>query len=85
VQDFNAYQGYFQNSMQSFRELTDAAKINKKPERIRIRTVSSATTLANALRSYNMPQARMEELAILNGMQLNDVVPSGMMIKILGE
>lgn len=85
VQDFNAYQGYFQNSMQSFRELTDPAKINKKATRIRIRTVNSATTLANALRSYGMPQDRMEELAILNGMQLSDVVPSGMMIKILGE
>jgi predicted Zn-dependent protease len=85
TQDFGGYQNLFQNSMQSFRELTDQAKINKKPERIRIRTVNSATTLANVLRGYNVPQARMEELAILNGMQLNDVVPSGMMIKIVAE
>lgn len=85
AQDFGGYQNLFQNSMQSFRELTDQAKINKKPERIRIRTVNSAATLANVLRGYNVPQARMEELAVLNGMQLTDVVPSGMMIKIIGE
>lgn len=83
--DFNQYQPFFQNSIQSFRELTDQAKINKKAERIRIRTVNNATTLAQALRNSGMPDRRMEELAILNGMRLTDNVPAGTMIKIFGE
>jgi hypothetical protein len=32
-----------------------------------------------------MPERRMEELAVLNGMRLTDTVPSGMMIKIVAE
>jgi predicted Zn-dependent protease len=84
-QDFNAYNNTLQQSMQSFRQLTDQAKISKKPERIRLRTVNSATTLGAALRSYGMPERRMEELAVLNGMRLTDTVPSGMMIKIVAE
>ena len=54
VTDFNAYAPYFENSMRSFRELTDAAKINKKPERVRIKNVRQDGTLEQALRNYNV-------------------------------
>lgn len=83
--NFNNYVSYFNNSMQGFRELNDAAKINRKPERIRIRTVNSSTTLAQALRNYGMPEKRLEELAILNGMALTDALAAGTMIKVIGE
>lgn len=83
--DFNAYAPYFSSSMQSFKELTDASKINKKPERIRIKTVAQSMTLDQALRNFRMPANRMEELSILNGMKLTDNVPAGTMIKIIGE
>ncbi|MES2882450.1 MAG: peptidase M48, partial [Bacteroidota bacterium] len=75
----------FIQSMQSFRELTDASKINKKATRIRVRTVNNATTLQNALNSFGTPSNRLEELAVLNGMRLADNVPAGTMIKTLGE
>jgi predicted Zn-dependent protease len=83
--DFNAYAPYFSNSMQSFRELTDASKINKKPERIRIKTVSQSMTLDAALRNFRMPANRLEELSILNGMKLTDNIPAGTMIKVISE
>ena len=83
--DFNAYAPYFSNSMQSFKELTDASKLNKKPERIRIKTVGQSMTLDQALRNYRMPANRLEELSLLNGMKLTDNVPAGTMIKIIGE
>jgi len=83
--DFNNYVSYFTNTMENFRELKDASKLNKKPERIRIKTLTTATTLDQALRNYKVPASRMDELSILNGMQLNERIAQGTMIKIIAE
>ena len=80
---FGNYSQYFSNTMQSFKKLTDLARINKKPERVRIKTITANTTLEQALRSYKMPEKRFEELAILNGMQRNTQLTKGMLIKII--
>ena len=82
--DFNQYVPYFSNTMEGFRQLTDQSKINKQPERIRIKTVNANMTLEQALRNYSAPASRLNELAILNGMRLTDVVTAGTMIKIIG-
>jgi predicted Zn-dependent protease len=82
--DFAAFNQVFTNSMQSFKTVTDQNILNRKPERIRIKTVSSTTTLRAALKSFGMADNRLEELAILNGMQLNDQVEKGMLIKTIG-
>lgn len=80
---FNNYAGFFTSSMQSFKKLTDAAKINKKPERIRIKTVTANSTLEQALKGFKAPDKRIEELAILNGMARTAAVTKGMLIKII--
>ncbi|MEO5984605.1 MAG: M48 family metalloprotease [Ferruginibacter sp.] len=85
TQDFNNYVRYFTNTMENFRELRDSSKLNKKPERVRIKTISNPVTLEQAFQSYKVPASRMEELAILNGMQLNQRIAQGTMIKILAE
>ena len=85
VTDFNNYSASFNYTMQGFRPLTDPVKLNKKPERVRIKTVGSAMTLAQAFNQYNVPQKRLEEFAILNGMKLTDNIIKGMMIKIIAE
>ena len=82
--DFDRFYPFFQNTMEGFRQLTDPAKINRKPERIRIKTPAKTMTLEQAFKNYNMPASRFTEIAILNGMELTDAVPSGMMIKIIG-
>ena len=83
VTDFNSYVNYFNNSMQGFKQLTDASKLNKQPERVRIRTVGSAMTLAQFLRQQNVPETKHEEHAILNGMKLTDNLAQGTLIKIV--
>jgi predicted Zn-dependent protease len=83
VNDFNSYSPLFTNTMQSFRELTDAAKINKKADRVRIKTVAQAGTLQQALRSHGVLDRRLEEFAILNGMKLSEQVSKGSLIKII--
>jgi predicted Zn-dependent protease len=83
--DYATYSQYFLSTMQNFRTLTDASKLNRQPERIRLRTVNSATTLEQALRSFGIPAARLNEFAILNGMNLNDRVAAGTMMKVIGQ
>ena len=83
--DFANYNQYFTNSMQSFSTLTDAAKINKKADRVRIKTVKQASTLDQALRNFNTPASKLEELAILNGMKLTDRLTSGTLIKVIEQ
>ncbi len=85
INDYNSYSSLFTNVMQGFRELTDASKLNKKPERVHIKTASQNTTLQQALKQFNVPDARMEELAILNGMKLTDNLAKGTLFKIIGE
>lgn len=83
--DFQSFLPTFTGSQESFKELTDVSKINKKPQRIRLKTVKSTTTLAQALQEYSGDPKKMEELAILNGMELGDTVEGGTMIKVVGE
>lgn len=85
VADFNNYSGVFSQTMKNFKELSDPAKLNKQPERIRIKTVGTSGTLRQALANYKVPEGRMEELSILNGMQLTDKVQQGSLIKIIAN
>lgn len=81
--DFNKYFGEMQNTMKSFNKLTDPSKLNKKPESIKIHTVTRDQTLGQALQDTNMPTERHEEIAILNGMELSSRLSSGQLIKII--
>ncbi|MEX2231857.1 MAG: M48 family metalloprotease [Cyclobacteriaceae bacterium] len=81
--DFNAYQQLFQSTMGTFRELADPSKINKQAERVRVKTVRQDGILSQAFSGLRVEQKRMEELAILNGMTLNDKVERGMLIKVI--
>ncbi|MFT3979158.1 MAG: M48 family metalloprotease [Ferruginibacter sp.] len=83
AQSFNLYQNYFTSTMKSFKQLTDASKINKKPERIRVKTVAANGTLQQAFTYFKVPSARMEEVAILNGKLLTDAVTKGSLIKVI--
>ncbi len=80
-EDFGRYRAQFNNSMQSFKRLTDPSKINVQPERIKIVSVQQDGTLANALRQAGLSSDRFEEMSILNGMQQTDRVTRGMLIK----
>jgi predicted Zn-dependent protease len=84
TQDFNSYVNLFKSTQESFKALTDAEKLNKKPERIHIKTVSSSATLEEILKGYNADPKRLEEFAILNGMKLTDRVEAGTLIKVVG-
>ncbi|WP_242927204.1 M48 family metalloprotease [Pontibacter vulgaris] len=83
--NFNSYFPLFSGTMQNFKQLTDQEKINRKPERVRIKTLKANGTLGQALQSYNIPSKRLEELAILNGMRLDDRLTAGSLIKVVEQ
>jgi predicted Zn-dependent protease len=83
VADFNNYTSFFSNTMQSFRQLTDPAKLNRQPERVRIKTVAQSGTLEQSLRRLGVSDSRLEEMAILNGMSRTQNLAQGTLIKII--
>lgn len=85
LNSYERYSSAFGASMNGFKVLTDRDKINRKPERIQIRQINNATTLRDALKANGIPDTRLEELAILNGMTLTDKLSAGMMIKLIAN
>lgn len=85
VDDFANFMPVFTNTMTNFRQLNDPDKLNREPDRIRIKTVRQDGTLAQALQNFQVEEDRLQELAILNGMQLEDRVEQGMLFKVIGK
>jgi len=83
--DFASYAPTMEASMKTFAQLTDQSRINVKPKRIHVMKAPRAGTLASTLSYFNVPQAMMDELSLLNNMELNEQVPAGKYIKIVGE
>jgi predicted Zn-dependent protease len=82
---FATYAPQFANVAQGFQRLTDASKLNRQPERIRVKTAAAATTLASALAASGVPSSRYEEVAILNGMDTNAKLSKGMLYKVVAK
>jgi len=80
---FPVYQAAFLSTVKNFKPLTDTDKLNRKPDVIRIKTVPQSMTAQAAFQNFNMPSNRFEELAILNGMQMNDRLDKGTLIKVI--
>jgi predicted Zn-dependent protease len=83
AQDFNTYQREMEGSIGSFNKLTDQEKLNRQPEKIKIITNSRSQSLGQALQSQGVPADRINEFAILNGMEVNETIPAGMLYKSL--
>jgi predicted Zn-dependent protease len=79
---FNNYIDIFSASMQNFRQVTDQSIINRKPQRIKVVTANGATLRDTLKRNY-VPDQMLEEHAILNGLQLNENISPGTLIKII--
>jgi predicted Zn-dependent protease len=82
---FGTYQPSFLFTIRNFKELTEAEKLNRKPDVVRIKTLPQQMTLQSAFQHFGMPANRFEELAILNGLQLNEQLSKGSLIKVVGQ
>ena len=82
---FSSYAPQFQQAAQGYARLTEASKLNRQPEHVRIKTATGNQTLASAFAANGIPSKRYEELAILNGMQTTDRLSKGMLYKVVGK
>lgn len=82
MQNFNEALPAFMSTIQQFRELTDTEKINRKAKRIKV-VPANASTLSGAFAKNNVPKDQYAELAIVNGMTLDQSIEPGSMIKII--
>jgi predicted Zn-dependent protease len=80
---FGGYSGVFEQTMRGFKNLTDSSKINVKAARLSLKRTATQGSLRQALQRAGQPEAQWEELAIVNGMKLDDVVPGNTLIKAL--
>ena len=82
---FGTYAPQFASAAQGYQRLTEASKLNRQAERVHIKQAKTATTLSQALTANGVPGKRLEEEAILNGMQLTDRLPAGTLFKVIGQ
>jgi len=83
VERFQNYGPLFENTMSQFKELSDPKRIHVKPDRIRIRSARATDTLENVVRSFGVPNEKLKETALLNGRNLNEVIPVNHLIKVV--
>jgi predicted Zn-dependent protease len=83
--DYPAYEQIFGNTMYAFRPLTDLSRINVLPERVRVKQVMYDATVSEVLKGFGTPDARLNELSILNGMKLTDRISRGTLIKTVSK
>jgi len=80
---FGNYARTFQQVMDGFDRLSDPSRINVQAKRLRVKTVPKVMTFAEAMRYFNMPNDQYQELAILNGMEMETRLTDGMLIKVV--
>jgi predicted Zn-dependent protease len=80
---FDSSRGVFEQTAQAFNRVTDQSKLNVTPQKVEVRNVSGTKTLQQAFSGFGVPSNQANTLAIMNGMNLNDTVPGGTLIKIV--
>ena len=82
---FGSYAPQFASTAQGYQRLTDASKLNRQTERVHIKQAKSATTLSAAFTANGVASSKLDDMAILNGMQLSDRLTAGQLFKVVGK
>ena len=82
-EDFTRMYPTFQATARSFAKLLDPEKINKQPDVLKIVTIPSQMTHAQAMTRFGMTSEQSQELEILNGMESTTVLEAGSLLKTL--
>ncbi len=80
---FPVYKNSFKQTELGFNRMTNPRRINIKPDRIRLRRAPKAATLGATLRTFGFTGKMAQTLALVNGMNLNDPVKAGMLLKVV--
>jgi predicted Zn-dependent protease len=75
------YEPEFKKVVASFRDLTDASKINRSPRRLALIKANGTDTLQAILKKAGVPEKSWAPFAVMNGLELTAVPPAGKLIK----
>src|SRR5262249_32206102 len=74
----------FRSTVQSFRDLSDPAKLDRQPNRIQLVTVSrSGQTVAGVAKGVSGVAVPVEEVAVLNHLEADAPLPQGFELKVV--
>jgi predicted Zn-dependent protease len=80
---FEGQAANFERTMKSFDQLRNQAALTKQPRRVKIVTVDQAGDLRTILTRNGIKTEELEDLAILNGMYLQDRLERGAQVKVV--
>jgi predicted Zn-dependent protease len=69
--------------MKSFDRLRNQAALSKQPRRVKVMTVDQPGDLKQLLTRFGVKQEELEEIAIVNGMYLQDKLQRGDLVKVV--
>ncbi|WP_428663639.1 M48 family metalloprotease [Runella sp.] len=75
----------FKNTAENFRSLSDPDKLNRKPERIFVKSAPRNGTFKEIMSALGMPASRLEELGVVNSMKADTPIQKGMLVKVIGK
>ena len=81
--EFSNYQSTYTKTMMGFNRLKDKAKLNVKPDRVKVVKVIKAGTFNKVLDEFKVPEEEHQDIALLNGMNLNDQIKVNTQIKLI--
>jgi predicted Zn-dependent protease len=81
--DFNTSYNTFKQVAENFRSLSDPDKLNRKPERIFVKSSPRDGSFREVITALGMSTNRVEEAGILNGLKADDRVTKGALVKII--
>lgn len=85
AQAFNSRFDTFRQVAGGFRALTDPDKLNRQPERVRVRQAPRDGSFQEIMAALGMPASRLEELGTLNSMKAGDRVARGYLVKVIAR
>ena len=80
---FGNYLNAFKQTMGQFSQLTDPARLNVKPDRLALKKTVGQGSARQVFQQLGVPRDKLEAMAILNGVQLDDSIPTGTMLKLV--
>ena len=78
-----SYSDTFERSANGFRVVTDQSLLDVSSKNIHLRTAAGRKTFEDNLEDFGVPAENHEELSVINGFDLSQVIPVGTRMKII--
>jgi predicted Zn-dependent protease len=80
---YSSFAGSFDGTIRGFRQLTDSRMLSVQPDRIRIYRACKGETLRNIAKAQPQARTTIEELALLNRLDPDQVLDAGVPVKLV--